>query len=102
MTMDDLQACLARTWNRLRSMDWPVPGRRTRSLIIEFSPSAIGLLPGIEQQFAADQLRRKATCRTVMTINDTQLRVDGVPARELTSFLRVAASLGARHWAAIN
>ncbi|MBG81005.1 MAG: hypothetical protein CMJ39_09890 [Phycisphaerae bacterium] len=101
MTINDMQYNAARAWNRLRRANWSLPGCRMRSLVIEFHAANIGVAPGIEWEFAADQLRKKGPCRTVMTLAAGQLRVDGVPARQVKALSQMAARLGASRCALI-
>ena len=101
MTINDLQYNAARAWNRLRRANWSLPGCRMRSLVIEFQAPTVGVVPGIEREFAADQLRKKGACRTVMTLAAGQLRVDGVPATRVKELCRLAARLGASRCALI-
>jgi hypothetical protein len=101
MTINDLQITIRNMYHRLSEASWSISRGRTRSLVIQFQPVVGGLLPGVESQFAADQLRKSRLCTRVLRFDEGTLRVDGIPARKMDDFLQRAADLGARRWGAI-
>ena len=101
MTINDLQNAIRNVCHRMCSVGWSISRHRTRSLVIQFKPDAGGMLPAVESQFAADQLRKSKLCRWVLTLDERTLRVDGIPAQKMNEFLQRASDLGARRWGAI-
>ena len=101
MTINDLQITICNMCHRISGAKWSISRGRTRSLVIQFQPVAGGMLPAVESQFAADQLRKSRLCRWVLTLDERTLRVEGIPARKMDDFLQCAADLGARRWGAI-